>query len=759
MAATSCTQEDIDSGINYTPFAISEEEFVIDAGPWDNVSTYDWQIEIRSSDSWEVESWPDNVSLISPSSSSYYLTKPVVTFMENPTVETITGEIIFLVSTGERVSIPVYQYSILGEVAVAGGDNKCNLTSDAGDFQEFTINSNLTELFTKIADTDGSEPSWLKAEIVKSASEDYKFNLTITTTEENTATITRSATVTVYGEDSYGEVAVTIDVTQFYPFTTLSSTLTNDDSGVSYEWTPDSNIGYYRLCINDLDGLLLYDEEIDSTNTTVDLTQMECITDGQSFEIYVEGREDASSDTNSGRTVSAYGNTLFAGGKGTSASPYTISCGRHLGNIAAEDYLSLYYEQTKDVTLSDVSSGESNVTMIGSSSVPFSGTYDGGGYSILNLQIECDDVYVGLFSYIDIATIKNLNVVVDHVLGGENSQLVGGIAGWASASTLSGCSVAGEDEDSIIYCAGDNAGAAATATTRAFAGGLIGGGGRTAGTQSDGLATTSAHNTVTSCINYCTVIAKITAGGIYGGLINGPFGPTITYCQNHGDVYQGNCAETLPGGVDLGDSAYSSNQFYKAAGIIGWFYGSSNAVGMTLVDQCLNTGSIYAETQAGGIVGQSTFGTVSNCYNDGTVALCRKTLSGSVVPRLGGIIAHTGGNTNVLISSYNVGDLINNSGNASAIIGGVVGYRQGAAAGNSYATYCRCLNTTEIFGYNQVDGVEGYAANYVGNAAVSEAALKATENLPDAFTSTGYWTEPSGNYPYVQLVNNPYNPE
>lgn len=93
----------------------------------------------------------------------------------------------------------------------------------------------------------------------------------------------------------------------------------------------------------------------------------------------------------------------------------------------------------------------------------FSGTLDGGGHSILNLSLtkpgedfataydgnqkEYDAVYCGLFSMLQNAEVKNLNLVnVRGLIEAFQPCLAGPIAGYCMDSTITNCKVSGQLE-------------------------------------------------------------------------------------------------------------------------------------------------------------------------------------------------------------------------------------------------------------------------------------------------------------------------
>lgn len=103
----------------------------------------------------------------------------------------------------------------------------------------------------------------------------------------------------------------------------------------------------------------------------------------------------ASINGEQGYTASAY----FAGGDGSSASPYVINQPIHLYNLAWLQYLG-YFNQTKDgaykqtyfVLGADLNMSTSTINWtlppIGTTDNPFIGNFDGGGYTISNLVVD-----------------------------------------------------------------------------------------------------------------------------------------------------------------------------------------------------------------------------------------------------------------------------------------------------------------------------------------------------------------------------------
>lgn len=133
--------------------------------------------------------------------------------------------------------------------------------------------------------------------------------------------------------------------------------------------------------------------------------------------------------------VSQAPKVYYSGGEGTAASPYLLSNEQDLLALAdkSEDW-SKAFKLSASIALSGAFTG------IGSKGTPFSGTFDGAGYSIQRLQIIGSDDATGLFPYIDHATIRFVGVTDVNVSG---QTFVGALVGVALSGTVERCYVSG----------------------------------------------------------------------------------------------------------------------------------------------------------------------------------------------------------------------------------------------------------------------------------------------------------------------------
>ena len=198
---------------------------------------------------------------------------------------------------------------------------------------------------------------------------------------------------------------------------------------------------------------------------------------------------------------------------------------------------------------------------IGSEKQPYTGTFDGGGYTIRGLCVARRGYYdgesfaaanyVGLFGGLSGATVKNLTVT-GYV---DGRFYVGGIAGYADDTTkLLNCRsecivVSGKsthpyasDPESVIRYAGGIVGYNKGSVTACCNAGTV------TGIDSVGGITGGGPGTVSDCYNTGAVTASgQNAGGIAGN------GGAVSYCYNVG---------TVTGGAEIANNAAVNECFF-----------------------------------------------------------------------------------------------------------------------------------------------------------------------------------------------------
>lgn len=316
---------------------------------------------------------------------------------------------------------------------------------------------------------------------------------------------------------------------------------------------------------------------------------------------------------------------IEAGGNYTISSMSALKAFKTLIE-AGNNFADTTVELTKDIEMSDgtswtaigASRGKSYDDNSYSKMKPFSGTFDGKGYSLNDPSFVIGNARgygMGFFGRIDNAVVKNLNV--KNVSFTSNSNYggfygLGCIAGYATNSTVENCYVDGTPTFSLY-----------STTDVKYAGSIIG-----SASKTNIINCTSALN-----------IDFTRSGYAVGGIVGYMSGGSIQGCINKGTV---------------GSRAYDSNGGVGTGGIVG------KLVGGTTIDRCVNEGTVnnyypnaytyYSYT--GGIVGQvngSGKYYITNCWNKGNVnGLCQvggivglsgATNSGTYYPEYAGTVS------------------------------------------------------------------------------------------------------------------------
>lgn len=182
---------------------------------------------------------------------------------------------------------------------------------------------------------------------------------------------------------------------------------------------------------------------------------------------------------------------------------YTVTSAEGLKNIAKlvnEQWnLGINITLTSDIDLSGI-----DWTPIGIDyNHRYAGTFDGNGKTITGLTVTTSDQYAGLFGYIGSGgtvkdvTLEGVQIATTHSVGDA-----GGVAGW-SYGNIENCSVSGS-----VSVSGNNG----------TAGGVVG---------------YQSGSSITGCSSSATVNAGNTAGGMAGATNSGA---TLTACYATGDV-------------------------------------------------------------------------------------------------------------------------------------------------------------------------------------------------------------------------------
>jgi len=191
----------------------------------------------------------------------------------------------------------------------------------------------------------------------------------------------------------------------------------------------------------------------------------------------------------------------------------------------------------------------------------YTGTFDGGGHTIMGLTVTTNDQYVGLFGRLGRAgTVKNvvmegIQITCNHRLG-----YAGGVAGFSWGGTIENCSVSGSVSGTIC------------------AGGVVG---------------IQWEASITGCSSSATVKGMVQVGGVAGETNSGA---TMAACYATGNV----TIEIDPINNILG------------GGLVGFNAGSS-VLACYATGNVTSTGSGTGNVHIGGFLG-GNYTTVTACY-------------------------------------------------------------------------------------------------------------------------------------------------
>lgn len=192
----------------------------------------------------------------------------------------------------------------------------------------------------------------------------------------------------------------------------------------------------------------------------------------------------------------------------------------------------------------------------------FGGCFDGNEYTVFGLYISKSDTYIGFFSNVQSATIKNLGVegtVINTFVASYGNYSTGGIIGTANGSSIYNCYHNGS-VNSYVFSGGiighatgcvisDCYNKGSVYSNNFISGGII------------GLVTSSIVTKVNNSYNTGEISTNESiSGGIIGGVLSGTV--EITNCYNIGRISGATCGGIVGYGGDYGYSINVSNSYY-----------------------------------------------------------------------------------------------------------------------------------------------------------------------------------------------------
>lgn len=360
---------------------------------------------------------------------------------------------------------------------------------------------------------------------------------------------------------------------------------------------------------------------------------------------------------------------VFDAGNGSSTNPYIISTENAFDSIIKAP--SKYYQLAADITL----------TKPWVSIPAFSGSIDGQGFKVNNLNLNVRGARDGGLININTGTVKNIQFL--NVTASTDSTSFGVIAGIQSGGLV------------------QNVIASGTITSTAYTdtlGGLVG--------------TLASGGKVTQCYTKLTISA---ACGMVGGLVGclttaAAFTSEISYSGTAGSITISSSKSRIGGVLGRGGGTVvsggiikncSSSMDIKAGNVgsngFGGIFGADQTAGCVPIDQCMFTGTVAAGYSVGGIAGVGS--NITNCIVAGQGAgLTTSTLLStgtSTVGSVGGIA----GTDKVLLQYCLVKNAtLRGAATAAYPVGGIASTYQN----NGYTANSVVVNTSIDGGVNSI---------------------------------------------------------
>lgn len=425
-------------------------------------------------------------------------------------------------------------------------------------------------------------------------------------------------------------------------------------------------------------------------------------------------------------------------GEGTEANPYLISTPEELAGLAynvnkGTSYSNKYFLMTNDIYLNDTRNysswdevppanqwtpiGGHDISMEKNNTYNFEGIFNGNNHTVYGMYYLNNNLnYVGLFGYVQNATISNVKISKSYIKG---NSYVGGMVGYAVTKDIYSTKDY-KEKTSILNCYTS----IKVNGIDSYIGGVVGYLyiDRMAYIENGDIATY-----IDMCSNTDDIIGNSYVGGIVGYADIYSYPPEtmcITKCFNtamiSGDKYVG--------------------------GIVGsakHIWGTGKEI---YIKYCFNSGDIVGNTYIGGINGWNHFARIENCFNNAEIN------GDSYVGGITGFneqASWISGNENDEIKyCYNVGDI-----SAKSFYGGIVGDSETRVLSCYYLV--SCVDSTNNYGYSMTESQMKTEAFYSGYDFVS--VWDISSNINDGYPYLR-WGESDSSSSNDSIQNAEFNP-
>ena len=394
------------------------------------------------------------------------------------------------------------------------------------------------------------------------------------------------------------------------PSVPLNFTATPGDGQVALSWSAPASDGgstILKYQVSKDNGTNWSDVGLNTTHTFTGLTN------GTEYTFKVRAVNSAGNGEEASTTATPV-TPEFAGGNGSEEDPYLIETVDHLNNVRnylGTEHSDKHFKLNANLNL-DVAPYNSNTGWqpIGTSLNPFTGTFDGGGYTISGLFISKEGswnnrVPSGLFGKSG-TEAKICNLILEDVdITGcyYVGSLVGSNSGEISKVNASG-DVVGEWDTGGL--AGSNNGSISDSS---FVGTVTGTDLVEYGEWTGGLVGYNNLGTIINCWTDVTVVSEYHS---IGGLVGENFEGTIRESFSKGTItgydYTGGLVGSNNDEIISCYSTCTVNGDDQVGGLVG---GNSGPISYSFA-----VGKVNGNSKTGGLVGSNVSGTVTGCYWD-----------------------------------------------------------------------------------------------------------------------------------------------
>src|SRR6218665_2457859 len=387
-----------------------------------------------------------------------------------------------------------------------------------------------------------------------------------------------------------------------------------------------------------------------------------------------------------GTTVKNY--TINIPAYNATSNPYGIYTVKHLVDVANGLTASYLLKNNIDLPNKDAADAAAATGIsdyasagwrsLGDANSYFTGTFDGGNFSINNFYANSNP---GLFRGLgEGGIIKNLGV---NATSGAVTK--GGILAGLNKRTIDKCYATG----SVSYFS--------FSSSSVVAGGLVG---SNSGSISNSYATGSASSDSDSSSSYVGGLVGSNSGSISNSYATGSVSSTST--SSTSSSYVGGLVGSNSGSISnsYATGSVSSTTSSYVGGLVGSNNNSGNGSISISISNSYATGSVsysysyssssYSTSYVGGLVGSNNNSgngsiSISNSYATGSVSYSSS--SSYSTSSVGGLVGRNknSGNGSISISNSYATGSVSYSSSSSSYVGGLVGYNIGSIS-NSYAT-------------------------------------------------------------------------